>query len=118
MISSLAAAPRRFLLVRNEDLTGVSGTGHVAEGVEYSDGVCSMHWVVPPAQSTSVYKSIDDVVSIHGHNGATVVHFLDNGKGNEDESNPEAEPGPGEPGGSDSSDQPVPVVPASEAEAA
>lgn len=77
MTVSEKPGPRRFLLVRDEDVTGVSGEGTVAEGIEYSDGVCSMHWIVPPAQSTTVYNSIEDVATIHGHNGATKVVFLD-----------------------------------------
>lgn len=117
MVSALAAAPRRFLLVRNTDVTGVSGTGHVAEGIEYSDGVCSMHWVVPPAQSTTVYKSIEDVVSIHGHNGSTQVLFLDSGE-SETPAEPEEEPAPDEPGGSESTQEPRPEFPPSEATAA
>lgn len=71
------AAPRRFLLVREDDVTGVSGEGIVAEGIEYSDGVCSMHWIVNPARSTTVYNSVADVETIHGHGGATRVVFLD-----------------------------------------
>jgi hypothetical protein len=77
MTVSEKPAPRRFLLVRKQDVTGVSGEGTVAEGIEYSDGVCSMHWIVPPARSTTVYNSIDDVIAIHGHQGATKVVFLD-----------------------------------------
>lgn len=77
MTHSELSQPRRFLLVRNEDVTGVSGIGKVAEGIQYSDGVCSMHWVVNPARSTTVYNSVEDVETIHGHNGATKVKFLD-----------------------------------------
>lgn len=77
MIEPEASQPRRFLLVRTEDVTGVSGTGKVAEGIQYSDGVCSMRWVVNPARSTTVYNSVEDVEMIHGHNGATKVQFLD-----------------------------------------
>lgn len=77
MTEPASTLPRRFLLVRNEDVTGVSGTGLVAEGIQYSDGVCSMHWVVQPARSTTVYNSVEDVETIHGHNGATKVKFLD-----------------------------------------
>lgn len=29
---------KRFHLVRKEDASGVSGTGHVAEGIMFSDG--------------------------------------------------------------------------------
>jgi hypothetical protein len=77
MAETKTPRPRRFLLVRTEDVTGVSGTGAVAEGVRYSDGVCSMHWVVKPASSTTVYDSVEDVEAIHGHEGRTMVQFLD-----------------------------------------
>ena len=33
---------RRFLLLREEDISGVSGTGIVAEGIEFYDGVCAL----------------------------------------------------------------------------
>lgn len=67
---------RRFVLVRHEDPTGVSGTGEVAEGVEFSDGWVVVHW---PSEypSSSVHLSVDDVRCVHGHNGDTEVHWLD-----------------------------------------
>lgn len=69
---------RRFHLVRNEDVSGVSGTGVVAEGVEFWDGACAMRWREPQGhQSTSFYADIEDVIAIHGHNGATSIRFLD-----------------------------------------
>src|SRR5579872_1239536 len=36
--------PRRFVLVRHEDVSGVSGTGVVAEGVAFSNGVVALQW--------------------------------------------------------------------------
>jgi len=39
---------RRFLLVRDCDPSGVSGTGIVAEGVQFSDGTAVMHWLRAP----------------------------------------------------------------------
>lgn len=63
---------RSFELVRDEDETGVSGTGVVAEGVEFTDGTCAMRWLTQTA-STAVYGSINDVVEIHGHQGKTRV---------------------------------------------
>lgn len=71
-----APEPRRFNLLRSEDASGVSGTGLVASGVQFSDGTCAMRWRTSTS-STSVYASIDDVVTIHGHNGATVVGWID-----------------------------------------
>lgn len=69
-------AARRFRLNRLVDETGVSGTGVVAEGIEFSDGTCAMRWLTGTS-STAVYGCIDDVVVIHGHNGNTRVEWLD-----------------------------------------
>lgn len=64
----------RFLLYRREDVTGVSGRGTVAEGIEFSDGKVAMHWCVPgKPKSTVVYDSIADVEAIHGHDGRTAL---------------------------------------------
>jgi hypothetical protein len=68
---------RRFVLERSEDVTGVSGTGTVAEGVEFSDGRVTLRWVVGEHRSTVAWDSIDDVEKIHGHNGATAVRWVD-----------------------------------------
>lgn len=67
---------RRFYLVRNEDESGVSGTGTVAEGVEFTDGTCVMRWKTATA-STAVYNSIVDLEVIHGHGGKTLVQWID-----------------------------------------
>lgn len=67
---------RRFELHRDEDETGVSGTGHVASGVEWADGRCALRWHTETA-STAVYDSIDDVIAIHGHDGRTRLVWLD-----------------------------------------
>jgi hypothetical protein len=66
---------RLFHLVRHEDETGISGTGVVAEGVEYTDGQVSLRWLTGTA-STAVYASIADVRTIHGHGGKTEVVWL------------------------------------------
>lgn len=69
---------RRFELVRNEDVSGVSGTGVVAEGVEFWDGTVSMRWRAPFARaSTGFYSDVEHVEEIHGHEGATKVRFID-----------------------------------------
>lgn len=67
---------RRFRLVRKEDVSGVSGTGVVAEGIEFSDGTAVLRWLTMGG-STGVYGGVAHLVSIHGHNGATEVEFLD-----------------------------------------
>ena len=67
---------RTFILYRVTDVSGVSGTGVVAEGVEFSDGVCVCRWTTDTA-TTTMYNSIQDVEHIHGHAGATKIIFED-----------------------------------------
>jgi hypothetical protein len=67
---------RRFRLVRDEDVSGVSGTGLVAEGCTFSDGHVALHWLGRwPA--TTGHEHIDAVYEIHGHEGLTRVVWLD-----------------------------------------
>jgi len=61
-----------FELRRDVDETGVSGTGTVARGVVFDSGTVVLTWLTAHT-SLAVYGSIDDVVAIHGHNGATRV---------------------------------------------
>lgn len=67
---------RRFHLVRDTDLTGISGTGRVVEGIEFSDGTCVTRWLTDTT-SSGVYACIADVEAIHGHGGATRVEWVD-----------------------------------------
>ncbi len=69
---------RRFRLRRHVDASGVSGTGLVAEGVQFSDGHCAMRWLTDTA-SVAIYDSITDLEAIHGHEGATVIEWVDQG---------------------------------------
>jgi len=59
---------RRFYLKRDEDVSGVSGTGRVAEGVEFDNGKVAMTWK-SEFPSVSVYDSVTVVEKIHSHNG-------------------------------------------------
>lgn len=68
---------RRFMLDRGTDVTGVSGTGVVCEGVEFEDGKVALRWIVGEHRSTVVYDDIDAVLAIHGHDGATRLVWLD-----------------------------------------
>lgn len=63
---------RRIWLDRKRDLTGVSGTGIVAEGVVFSDGTVVLRWLTE-VNSTAIYPSLDAVRRIHGHDGATEI---------------------------------------------
>lgn len=68
---------REFVLHRGNDVTGVSGTGVVADGVEFADGVAVLHWR-GEVNSTVVYgQGLAAVRHIHGHGGATELVFPD-----------------------------------------
>lgn len=70
--------PRAFRLVRDHDETGVSGTGIVAEGVEFSDGTVALRWLTEWPTSVVFHdRGIQAVRKVHGHNGATRIVFLD-----------------------------------------
>jgi len=57
---------RRFVMHREFDSSGVSGTGLVLEGVLFSTGVVVVHWLTPPPRgSISVFDSLDQFLSIH-----------------------------------------------------
>ncbi|MEU4396269.1 hypothetical protein [Kribbella sp. NPDC023855] len=73
-----AAGPRRFHLLRHVDVSGVSGTGVVAEGVEWSDGTVTLHWGGRFPTTTVWQDGIDALLTIHGHNGATTIRWIDN----------------------------------------
>lgn len=71
---------RTFRLQRDEDITGISGTGIVAEGVEFSDGTVVLRWLGPVEQpwgiiepTTVVHPNIDNVEHLHGHHGSTKI---------------------------------------------
>jgi hypothetical protein len=70
------AGPRCFQLVRHVDVSGVSGTGVVAEGVEWSDGTVTLHWGGRYPTTTVWQDGIDALLTIHGHNGATTIRWL------------------------------------------
>lgn len=71
---------RRFHLLRQTDVSGVSGTGVVVEGAQFSDGAVVVHWL-SHWPTTTVFHSMDDAISdvlaIHGHEGATVLEWID-----------------------------------------
>jgi hypothetical protein len=68
-------ANKHFYLNRKKDISGISGTGRIAEGFVFDNGVVAMTWLTQYT-STSVYRSIDDVEKIHGHEGATEVVWV------------------------------------------
>jgi len=67
--------PRPFALIRTTDHTGVSGTGVIAHGVQFFDNSVVLHWG-GAYSSTVVWKCLEDMLAVHGHDGATQVAWL------------------------------------------
>jgi hypothetical protein len=68
--------PRRFHLQRDTDITGVSGTGRVADGVLWPDGSVAIRWR-GDRPSTVHWDRIADAEHVHGHHGATRIVWDD-----------------------------------------
>lgn len=68
---------RRFMLWRREDVTGVSGTGVVAEGVIFTDGSVVVRWR-GETKTTTVHADMASVATVHLHGGKTRVLWCDN----------------------------------------
>lgn len=65
---------RTFLLNRLEDISGVSGTGIIAEGCVFSSGQTVIHWLTG-STGISIYPTLQIAIEIHGHNGSTIFQF-------------------------------------------
>lgn len=69
---------RPFVLVRDTDATGVSGTGVVAEGVEFTSGIVALRWLSEFPTSVVFHdRGMESVRAVHGHNGATRIVWID-----------------------------------------
>lgn len=67
---------RRFVLLRHKDESGNSGTGIVAEGVQFSSGRCVLTWLTSHT-SIAVYDTVGVVMAIHAHGGYTQIVWID-----------------------------------------
>jgi hypothetical protein len=71
---------RLYHLCRKEDISGTSGTGHVAEVAEFDDGAVVVHWMrdrnAAGVASTTVFNSLADLLRVHGHEGRTDVDLV------------------------------------------
>lgn len=67
---------KSFYLLREDDESGISGTGIVAMGVILPSGKCVMEWTSFHT-SVAIYNNIQDVEIIHGHNGATKIIIIE-----------------------------------------
>jgi len=72
---------RRFYLQRNQDASGVSGLGKVAEGCQFDTGWCALIWLTGKS-AMSYYPDIETIIMIHGHNGMTQVTWVDDESSN------------------------------------
>ena len=60
---------RRFKLVRTTDITGISGTGEIAVGVQWPDQSATLFWL--KTETNGYYKSLDQLQQIHCYNDAS-----------------------------------------------
>ena len=70
---------RRFELHRDEDVSGVSGCGVVAEGVAFSaGGPVALRWLSDWPTSVVFHdRGVESLEAVHGHNGRTRIVWID-----------------------------------------
>jgi hypothetical protein len=68
------AIVRVFHLVRDEDISGVSGVGRVAVGAVFPSGKMVLEWLGADS-SFEILDGLDHVERIHGHGGRTRIVF-------------------------------------------
>jgi hypothetical protein len=59
-----------YRLMRDEDVTGASGEGHVADVVEFDSGKVVVAWRSRHA-SIVVWDALEHAMAVHGHGGKT-----------------------------------------------
>lgn len=75
-LSKAFTTSRRFVLLRHRDINGVSGTGIVADGVEFPGGEVVVRWR-GKSPSINIYQSLKSVDAVHSHKGATEIIMID-----------------------------------------
>jgi len=68
---------RRFTLQRDVDVTGVSGTGTVADGIMWPDGTASVRWRGDHPSIVFWDRGWESVQHVHGHGGHTRLVWTD-----------------------------------------
>ena len=67
---------RIFYLYRKEDVSGLSGTGIVAQGCEFATGTVALVWLT--AYSTiTIFPNMKELIALHGHDGKTEVRYYE-----------------------------------------
>lgn len=66
--------PKTFRLVRTQDISGVSGVGIVAQGVEWYNGRVTIAWLgsFPTIEHADNLHQIEE---LHGHDGSTKIEW-------------------------------------------
>jgi hypothetical protein len=76
MESDRAYNSRRFYLHRIVDHSGISGTGIVADGIQWPDASVTLCWR-GDCSSIAHWRNAEHMLTVHGHNGATVIKWID-----------------------------------------
>lgn len=63
--------------MRHHDITGKSGVGIIGEGVAWTGGPAFLHWVTEYESFVHWPGGIAAILAVHGHEGKTVVRWLD-----------------------------------------
>ena len=74
---------RTFTVCRQDDETGVSGTGVVIEGCKLATGQCIIHWLYPPPRGgIAIFDSMNDFITVHikPHPGNRTIITYDDGE--------------------------------------
>lgn len=67
---------RRFNFFRENDVSGVSGTGIVAEGILFSNNKVVVTWTGHHT-SVNIFDSLAEFEAVHGHEGSSIVDWID-----------------------------------------
>lgn len=67
---------RPFVLRRDRDISDVSGTGIIADGVLFPDGHAAIHWRGKWPLTTPHPDGLESIVAIHDHGGRGDLHVI------------------------------------------
>jgi hypothetical protein len=79
MVGNMEVNVKLFHLDRKVDVSGISGAGIVADGVEFDDGQCVLSWR-GRYHTVEILPNLKAVRDIHGHNGDTQIVWIEGEK--------------------------------------
>jgi len=59
---------KKFIMIRTNDISGVSGTGRVLDGVQFTNGKVAISWFgndKVKATSVTIWDNFEDFESVH-----------------------------------------------------